>query len=221
MKDQLACYESFYIREDAENLQGFFLEHDLICVLDFSEGYFDLAVQPTLDKDKIIKTYRILMSPALFSKADELQMNYFEKGKHQAPEDYPLYEFSDLELFAVLEHFDQWSKFDVFMARKILANRGLPVDSETFEMLKAKRISTLKMPNQASKQELIGAYVGVFMGGFWAVFQGLDFLGTKVLPNGQKVPAFDEITRNHGKILLITGTIAALIWLVLIWMFWR
>lgn len=204
MPNHRAIYETFTFRSDAEALQELLLKNGVICVLDFPEGFFDFSWSPTLDKKTTVKYYCIMLDPADFAKADQIQFENYKALLTELDLDYPLYLFTDLELFDVLEKFESWSKFDYFMACRILDQRGLPVNEDTLKAMKVKRIYELAKPYKVTKWELAKAYFLIpFLG--YGLFFGAHFLMYKRLPDGKIVHAYDSWSRKHGLIIVILG----------------
>ncbi len=217
MSTKYATYATFYTLEEAEALQEFFLLRNLVCVLDFSEGYFELNHNPTLDQGKVIKTYRILMERALLPQAEALQNQFFEENLDALPADYPLYNFTDMELFDVLEKFDTWSGLDNIMARKILAERGLPISDETIDNLKNKRIAFLKQPERLSTIQLVFGYFVAIAFGIFGTLNGADIQAEKELPDGSSMKKYDKNSRMHGNVMLTLGLISTALWVFMLW----
>lgn len=215
MSSKYATYATYYSREEAENLQEFFLLRNLVCVLDFSGVFFELSHSPMLDKNKVKKTYRVMMEPHLFSRADSLQLEYLENNIDALPDNYPLYSFKDLELFDVFEKFDKWSKLDIILARKILEERGLPVDSETIDSIKKKRMEVLQKPMRISTKELIIGYATCLIFGLMGVVYISNFITEKELPNGEIMKNYDDYTHKHHRAMMILSVLSSVFWIYL------
>lgn len=213
MSCKYATYATYYSREEAEDLQEFFLRRNLVCVLDFFGVFFELSHSPLLDKNKVKKTYRVMMEPHLFPHAEELQLENLENNIDALPENYPLYSFTDLELFDVLEKFDTWSKLDIILARKILEERGLPVDLETIDSIKKKRMEVLQKPMRISLKELIIGYASCLIFGLMGVVYISDFIKYKELPNGDLMKNYDDYTHKHYRAMLILGVLSSVFWI--------
>ncbi len=213
MSQQRVPYETFSFRSDAEALQELLLKNGIICVLDFPEGFYDNSWFPTLDKNRTVKYYQLMLNPADFTRADQLQFDHFEKQHDGLDSDYPLNHFTDLELFDVLEKFEQWSKFDYSMARRILDQRGLPVDEETLKTLKDKRINKLAKPNRATMKQLTIGYVLVLF--LWlGLLRGAALLWYKYVPDGRLVREYDNWSRRHGWVMIVLGAISMSFWFI-------
>lgn len=213
MSKQKVPYESFAFRSDAEALQELLLKNGIICVLDFPEGFFDNSWFPTLDKNRTVKYYTLMLDPTDFTKADQIQFENYKALQTELDEDYPLYHFTDLELFDVLEKFEGWSKFDYFMACQILEHRGLPVDESTLKHLKNKRFEELLKPARATKSQLSRAYLLLLLLGLGGIY-GFEFRDFKLVPNGRMVPVYDSYSRRHGLVLgIIGGVIFVSFWI--------
>lgn len=208
MPNPLRTYQKCYILQEAEELQDLFLRHDIVCILEDDAPRFD----PSFANSRFSQEYRIKLKSSDFSKADELLKKHYEDAAMHITVDYPLFSFTDLELFHLLEKPDEWSKFDFFVARKILEQRDLPVTNETIEEMTEKRIIDLAKPLRASTSMLFMAYLWVLFGGLIGVLQGQYLLLKKTLPNGREVVKFDLYSRNHGWIIIILGVLSFVIW---------
>lgn len=143
-----------------------------------------------------------------FDKADQLLVSN-EEIEHY------LFEYSDDELVEVIVKEDEWSEFDVDLAKKILEERG-KYSEEHIESLKEKRIEELRKPDEKQNKWVLRGYYLAIVGGWISVFIGLH-LSTykKKLPNGEKVYAFSESDRRNGRYIYILGIIFSLIYLFL------
>lgn len=206
MPNHRTIYESFIFRSDAEALQELLLKNGVICVLDFPEGFFDFSWSPTLDKKTTVKYYCIMLDPADFAKSDQIQNEKYKALQTELDIDYPLYHFTDLELFDVLEKFESWSKFDYFMACQILEERGLPVDEATLKSFKDKRLDELEKPERATKRQLFQAYLLLLLFGLGGLY-GLEFRDSKLVPSGRMVSVYDGYSRRHGLVIGVLGLV--------------
>ncbi|MGC4022060.1 MAG: hypothetical protein QM734_09015 [Cyclobacteriaceae bacterium] len=149
-------------------------------------------------------------------KADSLLNKVGEKASEAVGKDHYLYEFTDEELFDILSKPDEWNEMDFHLARRILSERGKEIQSETVELLKKQRLKELSKPEESSKAWIYAGYFFAFLGGFLGIFMGISFLtAKKLLPNGQKVPAYSSSVRNHGMKITIIGIIMFIISIVI------
>jgi hypothetical protein len=122
-------------------------------------------------------------------------------------QDYYLFSFTDEELMEVVTKADEWSAFDVVLAKKILADRGKPISDDIIEKIEEQRIEELKTPEPPQTFWVTIGYVIAFTGivlPFFICVIGL-FIGwylssfKKTLPDGERVFGYTEKDRRNGK----------------------
>lgn len=152
-----------------------------------------------------------------FEKATKLLEDIVEVNAESLDKDYYLFEFSDNELLELLKKPDEWSLNDYHWAREILKQRGKEVEEETIEKWKKERLENLSQTEKVTTKYLILAYFFCLAGGFIGIFMGRHLSSyMKVLPNGQKVYAFDSKGRRLGYQISILGLICLILCIVLL-----
>ncbi|GGI24382.1 hypothetical protein [Pedobacter mendelii] len=148
-----------------------------------------------------------------FEKADKVLTAISAKDVSAVDQNHYLFNFTDEELRDILLKSDEWSKYDYLLAQKILQDRGHKIDTETINALKEKRIEELAKPEKNQKLSIVAGYVFAIFGGLIAIFIGWHlFSHKKTLPNGEQVYSYSEQDRKQGRIILILGTLSAIIW---------
>ncbi|HTE00912.1 MAG TPA: hypothetical protein VK668_16585 [Mucilaginibacter sp.] len=131
-------------------------------------------------------------------------------------DDYYLYEFTDEELMEILVKADEWSALDYVLAQKILAKRGKSLTEKDIVAIKQKRLETLKAPEPPQTTWIILGYIFAFLGGLLGLFIGWHLKShKKTLPDGEKLYAYTERDRWHGKVIFyiaIVGVIGSFIY---------
>jgi hypothetical protein len=122
--------------------------------------------------------------------------------------DYYLFAFTDEELLDVLTKADEWSAFDVALARKILTDRGREISAERISNIREERIEELKQPEPSPAFWIVLGYIFAFLGGIIGVFFGRHlYAHKKTLPNGEMVFAYSENVRKHGRNIFFIATV--------------
>jgi hypothetical protein len=159
----------------------------------------------------------LCIKPEDYESAQELLKGLTEINIEDLDKDYYLFTFSETELSEILQKPDEWSYNDYLWAQEILKQRGKEVDISTIENWKKKRLELLATPDKISNKYLVTAYLFCLLGGFIGFFMGTHIINyNKTLPNGQKVFAYDEESRNKGLNIKRIGGISFLLWIVLI-----
>ena len=162
--------------------------------------------------EELNREYAVKVRPGDFDKAEQLLIDDEAQHIDDVENDYYLFAFSDDELLDVVTNYEEWGTFDVVLARKILNERGIKIDDLK---LKEQKITALKKPEEANGGWIIAGYLMALAGGLLGILIGW-FLWTskKTLPNGERLYAYDEVDRWHGKRIFFIGVIvfAIAIW---------
>lgn len=151
-----------------------------------------------------------------YEAAQNLLEEMVEVDAEQLEKDYYLFEFSDKELLEILEKPDEWSLNDYHWAQEILKQRGQEIDKSQLDTWKQKRLEFLSKPEKVSGKYLRMSYLFCILGGIIGFFMGKHVYGfRKLLPNGQKVLAYDDESRLLGKKIEIVGALCFVAYVVL------
>jgi hypothetical protein len=169
----------------------------------------------TLDEELHVK-----VKPEDYEAAQQLLEELEEIDAEKLQKDYYLFEFTDKELIEILERPDEWSLNDYNWAQEILKQRGKEVAKSQLEDWKKKRLDFLSQPESVKSSYIRNAYLFCILGGIIGFFMGRHVhIFQKLLPNGQKVYAFDEKSRNKGKKVEMTGLVCFVIYFILLIVF--
>lgn len=101
------------------------------------------------------------------------------------------------------------------LAQKLLKDRGHNIDQATIAALKQQRIEELAKPDTNQTLSVLAGYVFSIFGGIISIFIGWHLYShKKTLPNGERAYGYSDNDRKHGKIILILGTLSAVIWTI-------
>lgn len=208
MKPQYVTYKKFPDAREAKALQQFLIENGIECL--FADTSPGIGSAMTGDYGK---EYEVQLKPEQFEAADKLLESYAESMMGSLPEDYYLLSFTDEELYEVVLKHDEWSEFDYVLARKLLAERGKPVDESLIKGLRKQRMEDLAKPEGNQHAWIIVGYVLSLLGGLFGIITGyVLWTSRKTLPDGNVVPTYSEGDRAHGKIILILSVIMIVIY---------
>lgn len=207
MESEFITYQKFNDPALAEELAQQLEQHNIDYVIEEESSTFD----PAFTYNPLAKEYALKISPSDFERATGL-LKGDEIGNVEGIEkDYYLFGFSDDELMEVITKADEWSAFDVVLARKLLAERGKEISEQKIEAIHQQRIEELKQPDPPQTSWIVIGYICALLGGLLGIFIGW-YLSTfkKTLPNGERVYEYAEADRKHGKRIFYVG-IAVLI----------
>lgn len=146
---------------------------------------------------------------AILAHYEEAQLTTTENAHY-------LYQFTDEELFEVLEKPDEWNKFDTALAKEILSSRGRTVDADMLMAMKSERMRTLSKPEKSKGYILVMGYIFALLGGVLGVAIGYSlWRSKKTLPNGESVWSYVDGDRKHGQIMFLIGVITVGVFLLL------
>ncbi len=177
-----------------------------------------LGFSPTLeDSRNYISSAFVGASPEYFSvklpgqdflRAERALEQDAERRIADIGADHYLFSFSTEELMDVLRKADEWNALDRALARKLLAERGHPVEEASIPHLEQARLNELAEPMGPQTRRVVIGYVLATLGGFLGIFLG-QHLNTakKTLPNGARVYVYNAEDRSHGKWIFFIGTV--------------
>lgn len=141
-----------------------------------------------------------------FDKANKLLEKIAEDQINIVDGDYYLFEFSDEELYDIILKQDEWNEFDYSLAKKLLSERGKPIDDNLIKSLKNKRLEELSKTEENQKPWIVAGYIFAFLGGFLGIIIGYVLMTSmKNLPNGQRIYSYNTIDRKQGKTIFYIG----------------
>jgi len=170
---------------------------------------------PSLVMNNETKYYAVKIKSADFEQVNDLLKQNEETNTDEIGKDYYLFSFTDDELMDVVTKADEWSAFDVVLARKLLAERGKEINDQKIAAIQEQRIEELKKPEASQLTWIIVGYlialsgvilpffisaIGVFIGWHLSSYK-------KTLPDGERVYGYSETDRMHGKRIFYLGII--------------
>ncbi|TYZ06404.1 hypothetical protein FY528_17980 [Hymenobacter lutimineralis] len=207
---ELRTYQAFPTARAAYPLLALLREHQIPFETVYDRPPFDVnfghaASNPRLE----VKLY-----PADFETVRRLEEAANQPQADTLAPDYYLLAFSTDELFEVLTKADEWSSFDVTLARQLLRERGHDVSADVVRLLRRNRLQVLARPEESQRAWILAGYLMALLGGLLAVFIGWHLYShQKQLHDGSQRPAFTASDRQHGRNILVLGCIGALVWL--------
>ena len=211
MTEEYITFQRFNDQNSASELGDFFKEKNLEYLLENNSLSFD----PTFANNGFGKEFCIKLKKSDFEKGKAFLNEKEEQEIVEIDKDYYLLSFTDKELFELIAASDEWSQFDVSLAKKLLQDRGKEITPDALEKIKKDRISELSKPEEGQTTYIIIGYITAVLGGFLGIFIGWHLLTfKKTLPNGNRVYTYSDNDRKQGNRILIIGGIFLVIWLL-------
>jgi hypothetical protein len=158
---------------------------------------------------------QILINIEDFDKAEQALLAEAKKNALIIDKDHYLSSFTDDELMEILEKPDEWSEADYIAAQALLKSHGKSITEEDIKRMNAARLEELRKPVAAENIWIALGYLFAVVGGLGGLIMGYLFMTTKkLLPNGERVYAYDEYTRKSGRNIFIFGVAAFAVTLI-------
>jgi hypothetical protein len=195
---EFITYQKFDDPVLAEELAGQLEQHGIEYFLEESSFRFD----PSLVMSNAAKEYAVKIKSGDFEKVNQLLKEDGNENTDEIDKDYYLFSFTDDELLDVVTKADEWSAFDVVLARKLLAEHGKNVSDQEIETINEQRIEELKQPDPPQTFWIFIGYAVSLLGGVLGIFIGWHLYSyKKTLPDGERVYGYTENDRRHGRVL--------------------
>lgn len=197
--------------EEAEEIVSFLKNQNIVSKITRDSGDLDYVIQG----EAPINKFEIHINEDDQQKAESVLADVAKESLNTIDRDYYLFSFSDDELVNILIQKNEWSEFDVLLSKKILDERNVSVNQSEIDRKKNLRDLELEKPEGGQVGWIIFGYIAALFGGFIGILLGYSlWLSNKKLPNGKKVPAYNEHIRKHGKIIFYSGIVIFVILLV-------
>ena len=204
MSENYSIFKKFSVLEQAKEVEQLLRDNNIDTIIADNVP----SVDSTFGANPLNNEIEIRIKQSDFDKASKILETQVENLINNIDDDYYLLSFTDDELYDILLKSDEWSEFDYSLSKKLLKERGKPVDDELLKSLKLKRFKELAKPEENQKNWIIAGYIFAVLGGFLGLIIGY-FLWTskKTLPNGQKVYSYYPNDRKHGKYIFYISLI--------------
>lgn len=203
-----SVYKVFTDLNDAETFVEYLKEQNIDAFIAEDDTQMNLIFGEVTQNKK----YYLKIKQQDFQLVDELLKAESEKNIELLPDDYYLFSYSDGELWDILKKADEWSAFDVSVAKKRLRDKGHVINDRLMQSFKEERVKSLSVQEDANISWLVIGYILTILTGVAGIFWGLNYLNADLnLPNGKKISRYTQQTLLHGRILLALGIIVSLI----------
>lgn len=173
-------------------------------------------LEPVLSSNKLGLEFLLKIEQVNFEKANKILDEFYSFEIDEIENDYYLFSFSDDELLEVIIKSDEWNKFDVKLAQKILRLKGKGLSNLEIGKIRAQRIIELSKPEKKQSIWIFVGYISSILGGFLGIFIGWHLLTfKKTLPNGNRIYNYSNEDRKHGNQILILGILSIIIWILI------
>ena len=136
MQSNPIVYQTFSSKELAIELTNFLTKNNIPFKTEVFNTTFDSAFTNNSNKD-----YSVKINSSDFEKVDTLLLEAMKDEIATVTTDYYLFQFSNEELFDLIRKRDEWSQFDVLLAKKILQSKNVAFSVELDNKIKQEYIT--------------------------------------------------------------------------------
>jgi hypothetical protein len=211
--NEFIVFRKYPTRENAMTTLRLLSEHNIAYECDDNmDSYFRIE----LGSLESLKGMYLKLLAKDFEKAKAILKDEANEWIGKLSKDYYLFAFSDTELLEIVRKPDEWNEVDYELAKKILAERGIPIEESAEKKMYNQRLEELSKPISASMTIIITT--AFFILGFYGLIMAWQlYKSKKVLPSGQTVYIYDENSRWMGKILLTAAPFIYFIYFVMMY----
>lgn len=207
MQSNPIVYQTFTSKELALELTNLLSKNNIPFKTEVFDASFNSTFTNNSNKDYVVK-----INASDFETVDALLLESMKEEIDNVDADYYLFQFSNEELFDLIRKRDEWSQFDILLAKKILQSKNVAFSQELDDKIKQERFSELAEAKKADKYYVIVGYVLAILGGVLGFIIGLHLSSSKkTLPNGKQIYEFTEKDRKNGKEIMFIGIIMTVV----------
>ncbi len=209
--EEFIAYKKFTDTDSAEEvcelLRDKGIEYKLV---DSSHAYVKVVGYSQIDPGIIINIQSID-----FEEADKILDAYYLSQIQSVDKTHYIFDFSDDELKEIIKNPYDWGSLDFHLAKKILSDKGFEYSQSYIEDRKAEKVNELSQVKTVSIYKMFLGYIFAIILPVVSLLIGLLIVNTRnVLPNGQKLYAYAEKDRLHGKIMITISIIWMTIFII-------
>ncbi|SHL48136.1 hypothetical protein [Hymenobacter psychrotolerans] len=208
MPAEFIQYQTFLTAEAAQPLLMLLSQQEIPFETNSDQHSFD----PAFAYNNARAQFTVKLRQQDFLTARGLEAAINEQRTTEVDADHYLFGFTDDELFDILAKPDEWSNFDVTLARRILQQRGRDVSEDTVLLLRQNRLAALAQPEESQKTWIVAGYLFALLGGLLGLLIGWHLSShRKTLPDGRQLLAYSEADRAHGRRILWLSALGLII----------
>ena len=198
--NEFVLFQSFIDENEAMPVIEVFKENGIEYEVELFKEPLDSILAGEVIRDK----FYLKIRSQDFHRANEVLDQIILKNLPGIEKDYYLFSFSNDELQEIINKPGEWSRQDFLLAKNLLNERGVSITEEKINTIRDTRTKEMGMPEKGNTAWIILGYILALLGGVMSLIIGLPYLvAKKTLPDGSRVYAYDQGTRNHGKAISI------------------
>lgn len=206
-----ATYRTFTDPEEAEALASILDHHGIPYRIDRARAVVDMTFSSDMTHERLL----IFVPPDLFAEADKAQEAAIPDEPDGSFGEHYFADYGSDELLEVLHKAHEWNPGDVLIARRLLAARGVEVDTEKIAEKQQEEIAAVHKPVKGPAFLVAAGFAFAVLGGLLGFAFGWSFATMKSRdPSGKEYYHYDERTRDLGQWMLIISAISVVGWFI-------
>jgi hypothetical protein len=200
-------YRSFDSRVEAAAMQALLSKNGIPSSLEENKTVFDTAIVGVPNTQSFI----VRIPQDHFLTANAVLEEAVNLDELEVEDDYYLLSFSEEELLDLVKKKDEWGEFDYALARKLLAERGIPLTDVDIKRMEKERVQTLRKADAVPVVYIIAGYLVALFSTLIAVAVGLYLVTSyRRLPDGHTAHKYNDSARFHGKCIMALSVLVVL-----------
>lgn len=200
-------YRSFDSRVEAAAMQALLSKNGIPSSLEENKTVFDTAIVGVPNTQSFI----VKIPQDNFLTANAVLEQAVNLDELEVEDDYYLLSFSDQELLDLVKKKDEWGEFDYALARKLLAERGIPLTDVDVKRMEKERVQTLLKADAVRVEYIIAGYLVAVFSTLIAVAVGLYLVTAyRRLPDGRTAHKYNDRARLHGKCIMALSVLVVI-----------
>ncbi|MFN2423977.1 MAG: hypothetical protein ABR572_09390 [Cryomorphaceae bacterium] len=189
-------FQKFSDKEDALMLKESLEKEGIQTVMENTSAGVDITFSGNTHGNEFL----LKINHDAFQKANAVLEKQAASIVDQFTDDHYLFEFSDEELFELIERPDEWSKEDFLLAVRILKDRGHELSNSEIREIRENGLRDIRTPEPGKPAWIIVGYATAVAGGLIGLLIGwTHWKSTKIDPTGKRFYIYDEETRKSGR----------------------
>lgn len=208
-------YRNFYDNAQAVAFGSFLDQHEVAYAIEHPTTLID----SNFVGSSLLPTAIIKINPKDFEKVNQLLLDDIDQLTTAEIDAHHLSNYATEDLERILSEQDEWAIEEIYLAKKILTQRGVTVSEAAIDAAFQEKITKLEEGKSANRFWVVTYFIFATFGQFISIILPIAAIGMgyyyaygkETDPLGKKHYTYDQKSRDLGKILFFGGLIISAI----------